>query len=194
MGQIKAVITDFDGTLVDTIIANYFAYSEAFAACGLELDRNLYQNNYGLRFDDLCKKIGIEDNEIKQKIRSLKANIYPKFFSYIRINNKLLTFIQMCKDNGIKTCIASTAAKKNLYGVLKHFYLDSYFDIIISGDDVSKGKPSPEVYIKALDLLDCEPEETLVFEDSKVGCEAAEAAGIQYIKVNGITQNIMIKN
>ena len=92
----------------------------------------------------------------------------------------------MCKGQGIKTCVASTASKKNLYRVLKHFNLDLYFDIIISGDDVSKGKPSPEVYIKALDLLDCEPEEALVFEDSEVGCEAAEAAGIQYIKINEI--------
>ena len=64
MGQIKAIITDFDGTLVDTIIANCFAYSKAFEACGLELDTNLYKENYGLRFDDLCKKVGIEDNEI----------------------------------------------------------------------------------------------------------------------------------
>lgn len=186
MGQIKAIITDFDGTLVDTIIANCFAYSKAFEACGLKLDSNLYNDNYGLRFDDLCNKIGIEDNEIKKKIRSLKANIYPKFFNHIRINDKLLTFIIMCKEQGIKTCIASTAAKKNLYGVLKYFNLDSYFDIIISGDDVSKGKPCPEVYIKALDLLDCEPEEALVFEDSEVGCEAAEAAGIQYIRINEI--------
>ena len=178
MGQIKAIITDFDGTLVDTIIANCFAYSKAFEACGLELDSNLYKANYGLRFDDLCKKIGIEDNEIKKKIRSLKANI--------RVNNELLKFISMCKGQGIKTCVASTASKKNLYGVLKYFNLDLYFDIIISGDDVSKGKPSPEVYIKALDLLDCEPEEALVFEDSEVGCEAAEAAGIQYIKINEI--------
>ena len=103
MGQIKAIITDFDGTLVDTIIANCFAYSKAFEACGLELDSNLYKENYGLRFDDLCKKIGIEDNEIKKKIRSLKANIYPKFFNHIRINDKLLTFIRMCKEQGIKT-------------------------------------------------------------------------------------------
>ena len=186
MGQIKAIITDFDGTLVDTIIANCFAYSKAFEACGLELDTNLYKENYGLRFDDLCKKVGIEDNEIKQKIRSLKANIYPEFFNHIRVNNELLKFISMCKGQGIKTCVASTASKKNLYGLLKYFNLDLYFDIIISGDDVSKGKPCPEVYIKALDLLDCEPEEALVFEDSEVGCEAAEAAGIQYIKINEI--------
>lgn len=186
MGQIKAIITDFDGTLVDTIVANYFAYSNAFNECGLTLDGDLYKENYGLRFDDLCKKLGIEDNDIKQRIRALKANIYPNFFNHIVINNELLNFIGMCKMQGMKTCIASTAAKKNLFGVVKRFHLDKYFDIIISGDDVSKGKPNPEVYNKALQLLDCEPEEALVFEDSEVGCEAAEAAGIPYIKINNI--------
>ena len=50
MGQVKAIITDFDGTLVDTIIANCYAYSKSFEACGLELDTNLYKENYDLIF------------------------------------------------------------------------------------------------------------------------------------------------
>ena len=83
----------------------------------------------------------------------------------------------------IKTCIASTATRENLFAVLKHFNIDKYFDIIISGENVSKGKPDPEVYIKALNLLECEPEEVIVFEDSDVGCEAVEAANMNYIKI-----------
>ena len=56
-------------------------------------------------------------------------------------------------------------------------------DIIITGENVSKGKPNPEVYIKAMEMLECEPKEVLVFEDSIVGCEAAENAKLNYIKV-----------
>jgi HAD superfamily hydrolase (TIGR01509 family) len=57
------------------------------------------------------------------------------------------------------------------------------FDIIITGENVNKGKPNPEVYLKALALLECEPDEVFVFEDSETGCEAAENAEINYIKV-----------
>ena len=84
---------------------------------------------------------------------------------------------------GMRTCIASTATRENLYGVLRYFLIESYFDIVITGENVSKGKPDPEVYLKAMNLLECEPEEAIVFEDSEVGCEAAENADLNYIKV-----------
>ena len=137
---------------------------------------------YGLRYDDLCKKIGIS-NEHKSAIKELKKNIYPSFFEYLVLNKDLLDFIKASKNNGIKTCIASTASKENLYNVLRYFNIEEYFDIVITGENVSKGKPNPEVYIKALVLLDCEPDEAIVFEDSDVGCEAAENAELNYIKI-----------
>ena len=94
-----------------------------------------------------------------------------------------MRFIISSKTQGIKTCIASTASRENLYNVLNHFNITNYFDIIITGENVTHGKPNPEVYNKALTLLDCEPEEVIVFEDSEVGCEAADNAEINYIKV-----------
>jgi beta-phosphoglucomutase len=94
-----------------------------------------------------------------------------------------MRFIISSKMQGIKTCIASTASRENLYNVLNHFNITNYFDIIITGENVTHGKPNPEVYNMALTLLDCEPDEALAFEDSDVGCEAAEGAEINYIKV-----------
>lgn len=182
MGRIRAIITDFDGTLVNTFDANYFAYYSACKQYGYNLTKEQYKKWYGLRYDDLCKKIGIS-NEHKSAIKELKKNIYPSFFEYLVLNKDLLDFIKASKNNGIKTCIASTASKENLYNVLRYFNIEEYFDIIITGENVSKGKPNPEVYIKALVLLDCEPDEAIVFEDSDVGCEAAENAELNYIKI-----------
>ena len=59
------------------------------------------------------------------------------------------------------------------------------FDEIIAGKDVQKGKPNPEIYLKAMDLLGVLPEETLIFEDTEVGLQAAEASGANYVKVTG---------
>lgn len=186
MGRIRAIITDFDGTLVNTFMSNYLAYSSACDQYGYTLTKDQYKKWYGLRYDDLCEKIGIK-SEHKSAIKELKKKIYPSFFEYLTINQNLLTFIKACKlIYGMKTCIASTASKPNLYGVINYFHLEEYFDIIISGEDVNHGKPNPEVYLKALNLLECEPDEALVFEDSDVGCEAVENAEINYIKVRDI--------
>ena len=183
MGQIKAIITDFDGTLVNTFLSNYYAYKEACKQYGYTLTKEQYKEWYGLRYDDLCKKIGIS-SEHKSAIKELKKKIYPSFFEYLTINQNLLSFINASKMMcGLKTCIASTASRENLYNVLKYFNIEEYFDIVITGENVSHGKPNPEVYNKALALLDCEPDEVLVFEDSNVGCEAAENAGINYVKI-----------
>jgi beta-phosphoglucomutase len=55
--------------------------------------------------------------------------------------------------------------------------------VIITGEDVKYGKPNPEVYYKSLNILNCSSEDAIVFEDSNIGCEAAENAGISYIKI-----------
>lgn len=182
MGRIKAIITDFDGTLVDTLMANYLAYREAFESFDYQLSLDEYKQCYGLRFDAFCDKMNIKQDD-RKPIKELKKKIYPAYFSHIRLNESLLRFIKSAKQMGMRTCIASTATKENLYGVLRYFLIESYFDIVITGENVSKGKPDPEVYFKAMNLLECEAEEAIVFEDSKVGCEAAENADLNYIKV-----------
>ena len=183
MGRIKAIITDFDGTLVNTFNANFYAYHEAFKQYGYELTRDQYKECYGLRYDAFCDKMDIKQDD-RKPIKELKKKIYPDFFDYLTINQNLLTFIRASHIlYGVKTCIASTATKENLYNVLKYFEIEDAFDIIITGENVSKGKPDPEVYLKAMNVLECEPDEAIVFEDSEVGCEAAENAGLNYIKV-----------
>lgn len=182
MGRIKAIITDFDGTLVDTLMANYLAYREAFESYNYQLTLDEYKQCYGLRFDAFCNKMNIKQDD-RKSIKELKKQIYPNYFSHVRLNEPLMRFIISSKKNGIRTCIASTATKENLYGLLQYFNIKDYFDIIITGENVSKGKPDPEVYLKAMNLLECEHEEAIVFEDSKVGCEAAENAELNYIKV-----------
>ena len=182
MGRIKAIITDFDGTLVDTLMANYLAYREAFESFDYQLSLDEYKQCYGLRFDAFCDKMNIKQDD-RKPIKELKKKIYPAYFSHIRLNESLMRFIISSQKTGIKTCIASTATKENLYNVLKYFEIEDAFDIIITGENVSKGKPDPEVYLKALNLLECDNDEVIVFEDSEVGCEAAENAELNYIKV-----------
>lgn len=181
--EIRLLITDFDGTLVSTFMANYHAYSEAFAKVGLTLTEEQYRQCYGLRFDDFMDTMGIEHVETRQRIRAIKGECYPSHFGLLRVNQQLLDFIRMFRHGGGLTAVASTARGKNLNNALAHIGATSDFDLILAGEDVVKGKPSPEIYNTVMSHFGVAPAQTLIFEDSQVGLQAAEASGAHFIKV-----------
>lgn len=181
--RISAIITDFDGTLVDTFEANFQAYKFAFGNNSLSITRDQYKACFGLRFDAFMKQMGIDDDNIKASIKRDKAQVYPQCFDSLVPNMTLIAFIRKMKSSGVKTAIASTAQKENLMNVLNHLYLADLFDEIIAGTGVKKGKPDPEIYLKAMEVLGVSPEETLIFEDTEVGLQAAEASGASYMRI-----------
>jgi len=181
--MIRAIITDFDGTLVDTFESNFQAYKLAFENNSLSISRNQYRACFGLRFDAFMKQMGIDDDDIKASIKKEKAQVYPQCFDSLVPNTTLIAFIRKMKSSGVKTAIASTAQKVNLMNVLNHLHLADLFDEIIAGTGVKKGKPDPEIYLKTMEVLGVPPEETLIFEDTGVGLQAAEASGASYMRI-----------
>ena len=181
--EIKLVITDFDGTLVGTFQANYHAYCEAFNQVGLTLTEEQYRKCYGLRFDAFMDAMRIEDVEVRKRIRAIKGECYPNHFGLLKVNQPLLDFIRMFRQGGGKTAVASTARGKNLTNALNHIGANDDFDLILAGEDVKEGKPSPEIYNTVMQRMGVTPGQTLIFEDSPVGLQAAEVAGAHYIKI-----------
>lgn len=182
--MIKFIITDFDGTLVDTKQANILAYKDAFKQCGYVFDDNLYSTIFGLNFSDMCDKLNIDKNiNTRNKIKKLKQELYPKYFNNVSLNKPLFEFIKYVNHIfNIKTAIASTASKENLYNLLDFLKIRHYWDVIITNDDVNNGKPNPEVYNIAKKYLGIKNnDEALVFEDSYYGVLAAQSAGINNI-------------
>lgn len=181
--MIKLIITDFDGTLVDTFEANYRAYERAFAAVGLSLTRERYRECFGFRFDRFMATMGIVDTQISSRIKELKSEYYPRFFEHLQVNGALLGFIRMFRAGGGKTAVASTARRRNLENALKHIGALNDFDLILAGEDVINGKPSPEIYNTVISRLGATPGETLIFEDSPVGLQAAHSADANVIQI-----------
>lgn len=181
---IKLLITDFDGTLVDTFEANYGAYREAFEGLGLTLTPERYRDCFGLRFDNFMSAMGISDDDVKKAIRGRKGDCYPDYFNRLKVNTPLLEIIRAFRRSGGKTAVASTAREHNLLNALRHIGAENDFDLILAGESVSHGKPDPEIYLKVLKYFGVEPSDALVFEDSEVGFKAAEAAGTRYIIIN----------
>lgn len=182
--MIKAIITDFDGTLVDTFEANYKAYQMAFMEVNIELTVERYKQCFGYRYDRFMYEMGIADKKISEAIKESKKKYYPCYFEFLKPNHALLSLIQTFKLNGGKTAIASTARKENLINAVNFLGIYDYFDIILTGKDVINGKPDPEIYFNAMSTLQVSPDETLIFEDSQVGITAAKASGAKCMIVS----------
>lgn len=181
--MIKTIITDFDGTLVDTFEANLRAYQKAFQEVGLNLTAERYRECFGYRYDRFMQEMGVTDKIIANSIKELKKQYYPEYFDCLKPNTTLIHLIAGIKAMGGKTAIASTARKENLMNAVKFLGIAHYFDLILAGIDVKKGKPEPEIYIKSMAALGVTPEETLIFEDSDIGITAAIASGARHIRV-----------
>lgn len=181
--MIKAIITDFDGTLVDTFEANLRAYQKAYQSVGLDITTEKYRECFGYRFERLMTATGVFDEKTADVIKEVKKEQYPNFFQYLLPNKALIELISSFQKMGGKTAIASTARRENLMNAVNYLGLASMFDLIYAGVDVKQGKPSPEIYLKTMDALNVEPNEVLIFEDSQVGIEAARASGAHVLVV-----------
>lgn len=190
--MIKYIITDFDGTLFDTKQANIQAYREAFNDLGYVLNEQMYSSAFGLKFDEMCNALGVTENKaIRDKIKKKKAELYRNYAGMTSVNKQLLAFLKWQYSLGAKIAIASTARKENMMSVINYHMkafpeLGVLFSAIVTADDVTKGKPDPEVYNIAMKKLGADDHsEVLVFEDSNAGIEAASNAGIASIcKIN----------
>lgn len=175
--MIKAIITDLDGTLVDTFGANLRAYQNVLSNVGIILTEEKYRECFGFRFDRFMSALDIYDETVKVYVREAKQELYPQYFEYLKPNHSLIDLIDTFHIMGGKTAIASTARKENLMNVLSFLGITNIFDVIYAGEDVQHGKPSPEIYIKTMDTLGVHPNETLIFEDSEVGIKSANSSG-----------------
>lgn len=183
--MIGAVISDLDGTLVDTAAANEAAYAEAFDRVGLAFDDEGYRAAFGLRFDEMVRRIApLATLEDVAAVRSAKAERYPAHFELLRPNEALIALLETMRGSGLGVALATTAARVNVHAVLTALGLDGLFDIVVTGEDVQRGKPAPDCYLRAAELLGRAPSDCLAVEDSAVGVAAALAAGCRVLQVS----------
>lgn len=182
--MIKGLIFDLDGTLVNTKEANYLSYHKAFKSIGVDLSRSKYYEAFGLRFDDMVKKICPNLDPVSTKtLKESKALYYKDNLRFTTLNPLLISVIRNNKFS--KIALATTASKKNALEVLKYYSLVNTFDECIFGEDVSIGKPDPECYNLAIKSLNLMPSECLIFEDTLIGVSAGRRSGANVINVEG---------
>lgn len=181
MAHLKLIILDFDGTLADTRLANADAYIAALREEGITLTREEYlEKYYGVRCIEFMHMVGFNDENSISRIRRRKIELYPNYFDSVRLNTPLWEWCQMMRRDGVKVWIASTGHIDNISNVMRHLNIKDGIDGIISGDDVSNPKPAPDCFLKVMDIVGATPQETIIFEDSAVGIEAARRSGAAF--------------
>lgn len=181
----KLIMVDLDGTLFDTREVNYRAYREAIKSYGFEINYQYYCDFCnGRHYLDFLPQITTGDRNVLLDMHQRKKSAYPKYIGYAKVNRQLVELITVCRAS-CKIALVTTASQKNAYEILDYFKLTGLFDLILTHEDVKKGKPNPEGYVMAMEKFGVSPDECLVFEDSDIGIEAAEKSGATVFVVKG---------
>lgn len=188
--MIKAVIFDMDGVLIDAREWHYEALNTALKLFGFSISRDEHLQ----RFDGLptSKKLEILSaerglpRELHSLINGLKQsytvdqvilNCRPKF------NHEYL--LDRLKKEGHLISVASNSIRSTVELMMMRANLLKYLEFYLSNEDVKEAKPSPEIYIKAMERLKVSPSETLVVEDNEHGVRSAQDAGAHVLVVSG---------
>lgn len=179
----KAVIFDMDGVIIDSEPVHFQLERELLE----EFGGNFFREKHG-------SFLGTTDYHMwssYKKLFSLKASVeeiieikkerFCKKIPEIELVDNFMEFMLMLYEKGYKMALASSNNRKAVDAVVERFNLDKYFNFIISGEDVSKGKPDPEIFLTAANNMKVEPKERLVIEDATNGVMAAKAAGMKCI-------------
>ena len=190
MQKIKAVIFDLDGVIVDTAIFHYQAWKRLANEYGFDFTPEQNERLKGIsRLESLDILLGIGGIEIssaeeKDRVASKKNKWYRENILKMTPNDILPgveNFLLDLKNTNYKIAIGSSS--KNACTILERIGFDGFFDAVIDGLKITNSKPDPEVFLKAANELNIDPENCLVFEDAAAGIEAAKKAGMLAIGV-----------
>ena len=182
MKKNKLILCDLDGTLFDTLEVNYYSYKESLNIFNYDIEYDFFlEECYGKYYKNFLSKLGVNEEEI-EKIHKIKKELYGKYLGSAKINENLFDMLKIMKDF-YHIALVTTASQKNSEEILRYFKKRDLFELIISAEDVKNKKPDPEGFIKAMDYFNVIPENTIIFEDSNVGIEAAVKSGANVLKV-----------
>ena len=188
MNSIRAVLFDMDGVLIDARDWHYDALNEALLLFGLEISREDHLSRFnGLSTKKKLKMLtadGILPTELHSVIEAVKQDRTLRIAAqkcFPHVAHQIL--ITRLKSHGIKVGLVTNSIRKSSEFMLEYAGLFKFMDVVITNEDVTEGKPSPEGYVLAMKKLGVQPSETLVIEDGEYGVQAATTAGAKVIRV-----------
>jgi HAD superfamily hydrolase (TIGR01509 family) len=197
VGEIRALIFDFDGLMVDTEGPALESWQEIFAAHGCALPLSAWAlclGGSGAEFDPCAyleehSKRAINREAIRERRRQRKLELAMAQPLLPGVGEYIATARQL----GLKLGVASSSGRQWVMGHLDRLGMSAHFDCVTCADDVTRVKPDPELYQTTLAVLDVRADQAVVLEDSPNGVLAAKRAGLFCIAVpNPITGQLCL--
>ena len=181
-----AMIFDMDGVLVHSMPLHVTAWKHYLKALAIEV-QDMERRMHGKRNSELVREL--IGNELAPDVvfehGAAKERLFREMLLKAELSESrvpgLVEFLERYK--GIPKAIGSNAEPANIDFVLDRFGLRKYFSFVVDGEQVSRPKPFPDIYLRAAELLRTEPGSCIVFEDSPTGVEAGLAAGMRVVGV-----------
>ena len=159
-----------DGVLVDNMRIHARAYDIFYERHGVGNRQNVLKELSGLGNDEIMQRLFTPERIYRELYEPL-----------IRPTAGLLDFLEALRREGIACAVGSSAEMRNIRFVFEKCGIESYFQTVVSSEQVTRCKPDPEIYLKAAEALRLRPEECVVFEDARAGIEAGDRAGMKVV-------------
>jgi beta-phosphoglucomutase len=188
-----AVLWDMDGTLVDSEEFHWLSWRDTMAAEGLPITRNQFVATFGQRNDSILPHwLGADAAPQRiQRVGDEKEALYRKLVrdSGMAPLPGAAEWVRRLHQEKWRQAVASSAPRANVEVVLEVIGLGGCFQAIVSAEDVTAGKPDPQVFLAAASRLATVPAQCVVVEDAVAGVEAARRAGMRSI---GVSRNVVL--
>lgn len=182
----KGIIFDMDGTMVDNMMVHHRIWQQVLQDLGLDWSIDKVKAEiHGVNTEILKRLFGDQySDEERLDISNRKEAAYRDYFkTRLKLIDGLPEFLERLHQANIPMAIGTAAPADNANFVLDTLNIRHYFKGVFHAGSVSKGKPNPEIFLKAAASLDLKPEDCLVFEDSVSGAATAKNAGCKAIIV-----------
>ncbi len=177
----KGVIFDLDGVLIDSGWAHKQAWFDLAEKEGYKMSDEFFSDTFGMQNVQIIPMLVGRDLPIEEidRLSDWKEQRYRDLMSVkLELSPGAERLLRELKDNGFLLAIGSSAPKDNLELIFQCLRLDSYIDACVTKEDVIKGKPAPDTFLKAAQRLSLQPQNCIVVEDAVHGVEAAKTAGM----------------
>lgn len=188
--RIKLIIFDLDGVLVEAKKIHYDALNRALGTYAIDWNEHLSIYD-GLKtyqkLDIITERKGLP-KELHESVWGLKQKYTLEALKELKPNQTLQSVMSALSEDGYKLAVCSNSIRKTVLTVLAKLGIIEFIDLIISNEDVKNSKPHPEMYWKAISMMGCLPEETLIIEDSPYGLLAAARSKSYILRVKNPTE------